>query len=94
MTALTRGMFARSTAGHDKGRLYLVLEVGDRRVLLADGDLRPLEKPKWKNIRHIQPDHTQSHLPGELQGKDYGAVNAAIRKAIKAKEEGRCQKQM
>ena len=49
MRKLEKGMFARSLAGHDKGKLYIVLAAGEKRVLLTDGKYRPAEKPKSKN---------------------------------------------
>jgi len=55
MKELENGMFARSLAGHDKGRLYLIIKTEDEYVYLTDGSLRPLSKPKRKNRRHIQP---------------------------------------
>ena len=39
---------ALSTAGHDRGTLYLVLEEDGGSVLLADGKLRKLARPKKK----------------------------------------------
>ncbi len=93
MRELEKGMFARSLAGHDKGKLYIVLAVEEKRVVLTDGKYRPLEKPKSKNPAHIQPDFEQSGVfTPEAVHPD--ARNAAIRKAIKDKEDLRCQKQM
>ncbi|MDE6728376.1 MAG: KOW domain-containing RNA-binding protein [Oscillospiraceae bacterium] len=43
-----------SSAGHDKGRLMLVVGVDGERVLVADGKERRLNAPKKKNIKHIQ----------------------------------------
>lgn len=49
------GQFATSKAGHDKGRIYVIVaEEGDF-VYLSDGRLRPLQKPKRKRRKHIQP---------------------------------------
>ena len=86
-------MFARSLAGHDKGKLYIVLDTENNRILLTDGKLRPLEKPKKKNRIHIQPDFEQSGVfaPETMHPDER---NAAIRKAIHNKEDLRCQKQM
>ena len=86
-------MFARSLAGHDKGKLYIVLDTENNRILLTDGKLRPLEKPKKKNRIHIQPDFEQSgvFVPETMHPDER---NAAIRKAIHNKEDLRCQKQM
>ena len=52
--AMERGMIVASAAGHDKGQLYLVVEAEERAVLLADGKNRPLDRPKRKNVKHVQ----------------------------------------
>ena len=54
MPELKKGMFAVSKAGHDKGRLYVIIEVDDSYVYLADGRLRPLDKLKKKKKKHVQ----------------------------------------
>ena len=48
------GCFARSLAGHDKGKLYYILKEEADAFLVCDGDIRPLEKPKKKNKKHVQ----------------------------------------
>ncbi len=48
------GMFARSKAGHDKGRLYLIGKTEGEYVYLVDGAGRTLAKPKKKKQKHIQ----------------------------------------
>ena len=48
------GQVVRSKAGRDKGRFFIVVSVEGDRVYLADGDLRRVEAPKKKNIKHIQ----------------------------------------
>ena len=56
MGKLEPGQLVRSKAGRDKGKHYLVLKVeGPNRVLLVDGRRRPLNRPKGKNIGHLQP---------------------------------------
>ncbi len=44
---------AVSVMGHDKGRLYAVLDRNETTVLLADGKRRKLSSPKRKNIKHV-----------------------------------------
>lgn len=44
-----------STAGRDEGRRFVVLGVENEFFRLADGDLRRVESPKKKKIRHIRP---------------------------------------
>ena len=49
------GMFAKAKAGHDKNCIYVIISVNDEYVYLADGDVRPVCRPKRKNRKHIQP---------------------------------------
>jgi len=56
MVELKPGQLVRSLAGRDKGKHYLVLrEFESRHVLLVDGRSRPIDRPKKKNIAHLQP---------------------------------------
>lgn len=45
---------AVSRSGHDKDSLYVIVKEEDNLVYLADGRLKPIEKPKRKNRKHIQ----------------------------------------
>ena len=75
------GMLAWSRAGHDKGQLYVIQKVENGYVYLTDGRLKPLEKPKKKNIKHIQIIKT---IPDELDGLTGETMkNEDIRKAIR-----------
>ena len=42
-----------STAGHDRGEYYLVIECDKDFIYVADGRLKTLDKPKKKNIKHV-----------------------------------------
>ncbi len=73
---LEPGMLARSKAGHDKDRMYVIIRAEDEFVYVADGDLRPLRHMKRKNARHLQPV-----LKMRLEGEpDDAAVRSLIRK--------------
>lgn len=48
------GMFATSKAGHDKGKLYIIIKEDEEYVYLADGRLKPVDCPKKKKKKHIQ----------------------------------------
>ncbi|MCQ2549053.1 MAG: RNA-binding protein [Lachnospiraceae bacterium] len=48
------GMLATSLMGHDKGKIYVIVEETKDAVMLADGKLRPVGKPKKKKKKHIQ----------------------------------------
>ncbi|SHH45246.1 KOW domain-containing RNA-binding protein [Tepidibacter thalassicus] len=51
---LSVGQVVMSKSGRDKGRLFFVLKiVDDEYVLISDGDLRKLEKPKLKKVKHL-----------------------------------------
>lgn len=45
----------RSLAGRDQGTSYVVLrQVDERRVAATDGRTRPVDRPKFKNRRHLE----------------------------------------
>ncbi|MBX6350131.1 MAG: KOW domain-containing RNA-binding protein [Clostridia bacterium] len=49
------GRVVRSTAGRDRGTMYVVVgHEGDRYLLVADGRTRPARRPKKKNRRHVE----------------------------------------
>lgn len=51
-----RGTVVRSTSGRDKHRIFMVTgacDDGSLCVMIADGALHTLSKPKKKNLRHL-----------------------------------------
>lgn len=51
---LQPGALVHSLAGRDAGECYLVVSIsGLNFVLIANGQSRPLSRPKKKNIRHL-----------------------------------------
>ncbi|MFA5527732.1 MAG: KOW domain-containing RNA-binding protein [Peptostreptococcales bacterium] len=49
------GQIVKSKAGRDKNRLFFVIDIiNDQFVLIVDGDLRKIEKPKMKKIKHLK----------------------------------------
>lgn len=48
------GSVVISSAGHDKGRLMLVVGADGDRILVADGKERKLGHSKQKNLKHVQ----------------------------------------
>ena len=69
-----------SQAGHDRGRLFVVMETVDEQyVRIADGDTRKIEKTKLKKRKHLKA------LIGfrmELEAKPQ-LLNADVRKFLK-----------
>ena len=51
---IENGMLAKSKAGHDKERIYVICDTDETYVYLVDGKIRPLENPKRKKRKHIQ----------------------------------------
>ena len=50
------GCFVLSKAGRDQGRLFLVVgEVDDDFVMVANGALRKMDRPKKKRRKHLKP---------------------------------------
>ena len=87
MQELQRGMYARSLAGHDKGKLYVILAVDGEYVYLADGKNRTADRPKKKKIRHIQPDFHMDVVIKEKLDLGVPVRDEDLKKAIKLKEE-------
>lgn len=55
MPQLMLGQLVRTTAGRDKGRFMLIIGIVDENyVHLVDGDLRRVENPKKKKIKHLK----------------------------------------
>ena len=51
---LSIGQVVRSRAGRDKGGIFLIYEILDSEyVLLVDGKIRRLDRPKKKKIKHL-----------------------------------------
>ncbi|MGN0332847.1 MAG: KOW domain-containing RNA-binding protein [Lachnospiraceae bacterium] len=48
------GMLARSKAGHDKDKVYVIIDADQTYVYLADGRIRTLNNLKKKKRKHVQ----------------------------------------
>lgn len=81
--SVTLGQVVISRAGRDAGKSFVIVNVIDNQfVEVADGDLRRLEKPKKKKIKHLNiTDVTAEEIL--LKFKNSGNItNADIRKAL------------
>jgi large subunit ribosomal protein L14e len=55
MPEIALGQLVIPRAGRDKGRVMIVVRIIDSDyVYIADGDLRKVEKPKKKKIKHLK----------------------------------------
>lgn len=50
---MKNGTVVISLAGHDKGKLYVVVSVKEENVFICDGKTKLLSKPKKKKQKHI-----------------------------------------
>lgn len=77
------GQVVKSRAGRDKGNIFLVLSIVDEEyVLIVDGNLRKLDKPKKKKAKHLTIYNTKlSELKYKLDN-NVKINNAYIRKLL------------
>ena len=52
--SLLKGQVVRSKKGRDEGKVYIIMDiVDDDLLLLVDGKLRKLDRPKKKKVKHL-----------------------------------------
>lgn len=77
------GQVVKSKAGRDKGRIFLVVKIIDENhVSIIDGDLRKLDNPKVKKLKHL---NVYNAVVPELRYKIDNKIklnNAFIRKIL------------
>ena len=72
---IEKGAVVRSLAGRDKGKLLAVTQSDESCVLVCDGKERPVDRPKSKNIRHVE-------CAGASLTEAEMATNRALKKAL------------
>jgi large subunit ribosomal protein L14e len=83
MPQLMLGQLAKSVAGRDKGRFMVVIDIIDENyVYVVDGDLRRVENPKKKKIKHLQLLNKKVELIAEKLAKKRKISNDDIKKAL------------
>ena len=80
------GYFAKSLCGHDKGRIYMIVEERGEMVGLCDGFRRPLAKPKYKKKKHVQMMRAEELAESFEELIASGDADARIRKETSSKE--------
>lgn len=88
MVEYKKGYFATSLAGHDKGKLYIIIEetpsIGrEDFVLLSDGKLKTVDRPKKKKTKHIQVIKTVDETIDSIIKSGQEIKNEDIKRAIK-----------
>ena len=71
-----------STAGHDKGELFYVVDTDDQYLYLANGKDRDLGKPKRKKRRHVQKVlRSETRVAAKLASGDK-VLNSELRRDL------------
>jgi len=74
---LKEGTLVKSKAGRDKGKYMVAVSFDESHAYVCDGKERPLERPKKKNLRHLQ-------ITNKLIDKEKMANNRSLKKALAA----------
>lgn len=77
------GQLVFSKSGHDKGRLFIIVDIEGEYLYLADGKVRKIEKPKKKKNKHVQKVNYVIEEVKEKIQEESTLNNAELRKAIK-----------
>ena len=83
-----KGCLAFSKAGHDKGKVYVIIDIQGDLAFLSDGRSKPVTAPKKKKLRHLQPvKKTYDHYLKLYDDSDIKAgtdpTNEQVARAIK-----------
>ena len=97
MPQLMLGQLAKSIAGRDKGRYMVIIDIIDENyVYVVDGDLRRVENPKKKKIKHLQMLNKRADLIAEKLAKKRKIKNEDIKEdlneLIDVSQEGKSNK--
>lgn len=79
-----QAQIVRSRSGHDQGQLFCVMAVEGSFVLLSDGKHRRVEKPKRKNVKHVESVGEFSHPTIEKVRAGEPVRNRELRAALAA----------
>jgi len=79
------GRVVESKAGRDKGRLLIITGIVDEQyVTVADGDLRVLERPKKKKLKHLKLRPEVLGSIAEKLSSGAKVFDAELRSALRA----------
>jgi ribosomal protein L14E/L6E/L27E len=81
-----------SKSGRDQGRMFVIVKVvNERFVMIVDGDLRKIENPKLKNIRHLQMTNFKAEDVAVYLARGELPANHVIKRNLKQIREARDQ---
>ena len=80
---LSAGDIVYSLAGRDKDKIFIVLEVLDETMaFVADGDLRKVQKPKKKKIKHLKKTNITAELIKNKLDRKLEVTNTDIKRIL------------
>lgn len=79
---LVMGTVVRSKAGRDKGDLFIVLRLEGEYAYIANGELRKVDQPKKKKLKHIQQTNYVSGFIADKLAAVGKVTNSEVRKAL------------
>lgn len=85
MRGISAGQIVKSTAGRDKDNIFVVLcIIDDKYVYISDGNIRKVEKPKKKKLKHLKIlNYVAEDIKDKLESKG-NINNNEIRKLLKS----------
>ncbi len=79
---IAKSNIVRSSAGRDKGKLFVVLAVEGEYLLLADGKSRKVESPKRKKRRHVLFVSAENTRLAEKIKSEEKITNSELRRTL------------
>lgn len=79
---IVEGSIVRSIAGRDMGDLFIVLAREGDYAYLANGELRKVDRPKKKKLKHLQGTSSVSEFIQNKLKASGKVTNAEVRKAL------------
>ncbi len=76
------GSIVRSKAGRDKGDFFIVLAMDGNYVYMANGELRKVDQPKKKKLKHLQGTEEVSEFIVNKLAQGGRVTNSEVRKAL------------
>jgi large subunit ribosomal protein L14e len=84
------GQIVYSIAGRDKDRIFIIKKVLDENyVLIADGDLRKIDDPKKKKLKHLKITDTIIEDIGQKVDGKHKVADSDVRRAIELYEDSK-----
>lgn len=72
-----------SIAGRDRNEYFIVTKVEENYVYLVDGDIRKIENPKKKKMKHVELTNFSDSTIAEKIRNNNKITNQDIRKSLK-----------